>query len=65
MTTNRHSTAKQIPLKCSACGETWVGSASMIGKSCINNPLVGSPDVVQCDPEELDRIIDWDAEGGF
>jgi hypothetical protein len=57
--------AKRIPLKCYYCGETWTGSATMIGKSCMDNPIIGSVDVAQCDPEELVQVIDWDAEGGF
>jgi hypothetical protein len=57
---------KLFPLKCSACGEAWMGSADSIGNPCIDNPLAaGAPTVFQCDPEELERDIDWDAEGGF
>jgi hypothetical protein len=53
---------KLVPLKCAYCHETWTGSATMIGKSCMDNPLIGSVDVAQCDPEELVRVVDWDAE---
>jgi len=49
---------KKIPLRCTFCGETWAGPASMIGKSCVNNPHLGSPDVVQCDPEDLDQPVE-------
>ena len=54
--------AKRIPLRCDFCGETWEGPASSIGRSCEQNPLAGSVDVRQCEPEELERFVDWDRE---
>lgn len=45
-----------VPLRCTFCGERWTGSARMLGRTCGENPLVGSVDVVQdepgLDPEE-------------
>lgn len=61
----KNTSSKKIPLKCSFCGETWVGATTMIGKYCDQNTgrLIGAPgDVHQCDPEELERDIDWDVE---
>jgi hypothetical protein len=43
-----------IPLKCLYCGEVWTGPRTGIGGSCAANPLIGSIDVFQCSPEELD-----------
>lgn len=55
--TSRHG----VPLRCLVCGETWIGPPSMIGKSCALSP-VGSPDVVQCEPEELSGSVNWNVE---
>lgn len=50
-----------IPLRCTFCGETWTGPASLIGRACNADPLA-APAVVQCEPEELERSIDWGKE---
>lgn len=51
-----------FPLKCRFCGETWMGTAAGIGRTCDQNQRLGSLDVVQCDPEELVQDIDFDVE---